>query len=171
MSFIVRAGNPMTDPAPEGLYPGVCVQVVDLGLVDTQWGTKHKCEIVFQIQEVNPKTSKRFEVSQKFNAVLTVGSSLRDFLEAWRGKKFSDDEASGFDIDRLIGINAQVQVIHNIGKQGGVFANVNTILPAPKGAPVLVPENYSKRPSPGVQGTPNAKPALAMPVNEEDVPF
>lgn len=128
--------------APEGLWSAVCVDVVDLGIVKTSFGEKPQIKIVFQLEERDPKTDKRFLVSRRFTPSLHEKASLRQILSAWRGRQFTADEVVEFDVERLIGANAQVQVMHAIGDEGQVWANVAAVVPPLKNTVKLVAENY-----------------------------
>jgi hypothetical protein len=46
MSFIIE-GKTTYPPAPEGLHHGVCVDIVDLGIVETSFGPKPKWMLVW----------------------------------------------------------------------------------------------------------------------------
>jgi hypothetical protein len=132
--------------APNGLHAGVCVDVVDLGNVTTQYGTKHFVQIRWQVQvdddDIPP--DKRFEVRRRFPLSLHPMSALRPFLESWRGKQFTEEEAKGFDLERLIGVNCQVQVLQE-ENNGRTYANVKTVVPVPKGQQSrLNPQDYTR---------------------------
>ena len=142
MSIIARDSRREWTPAPEGLHQAVCVDVVDVGLVQTQWGEKHRVRIVFQIDEINPDTNKRFEVSGWYNISLSEKSKLRPVLEAWRGRKFTKEELEGFDLEKLVNVPCQVQTVHNLSDEGRIFANVQAVVPAAKGIPKLTPQDY-----------------------------
>jgi hypothetical protein len=131
--------------APEGLHQAVCVDVVDLGDQDTPWGVKPKIEIRWQLDEVNPETQKRFEIRNRYTNSLHEKAVLRQTLETWRGKKFTSDELKGWDLEKLIGVNCQVQVVHKPGDEGRVWANVQAVVPAAKGALKLRPQDYVRQ--------------------------
>ena len=128
--------------APEGLWPAVCVDVVDLGIVTTQYGAQLKIQIRWQLEERDEKTGRRFLIVQSYTPSLHEKSKLRPLLEAWRGKKFNAEELKQFDIEKLLGANCQLQIIHNIKDEGRVFANVQAVVPMAKGAVKLRPEEY-----------------------------
>lgn len=130
--------------APEGLHPAVCVDVVDLGLKTTRYGDKHKVRIVWQIEERDPEHDRRHSASQMFTLSLHPDSVLSKTLEAWRGRKFTDDERNGFDLEKLIGAPCQVQIVHAPGTEGRVYANVQACVPLGKGMTALRPENYTR---------------------------
>lgn len=129
-------------PAPEGLHQSVCVDVVDLGLVKTAYGEKHKARIVWQIEEVNPDTGKRFDARRDFTLSLNEKGHLRPFLEAWRGRKFTKEELEGFDLEKLVGVACQVQIVHNISDEGTTYANVQAVVAPAKGVPKISPMDY-----------------------------
>ena len=108
--------------------------MVDLGDQETAWGVKPKIEIRWQLDEQNPETGKPFEVRSRYTNSLHEKAVLRQTLETWRGKKFTADELRGWDLEKLIGVNCQVQIVHKPGDEGRVWANVQAVVPAAKGA-------------------------------------
>jgi hypothetical protein len=127
MAFIIKDTGTDFEPAPEGLQHCVCVDVADLGMKDTQWGAKHKLRLVWELDQ-KMKDGRPYIVSAQFTVSLHPKSGLRKTLESWRGKKFTEQELAGFDLENLLGANAQVQVIHNTAEDGRVWANVATIV-------------------------------------------
>ena len=93
MSFIVSAKTYI--PAPEGLHQGVCVDVIDRGMVDTEYGKKHKCRIVFEIDK-KMADGRPFTASKIYNVNLNEKSTLRKDLQSWRGKQFTTTELQSF---------------------------------------------------------------------------
>lgn len=143
MPLLAKAKAGDFTAAPEGLWPAVCCDVVDLGMVmNAQWGEKHMIKIIWQLEEIDPKSKKPFIVIRRFGLSLSEKSHLRPILESWRGKKFTTEELAGFDLEKLIGANCQVQVIHNILKDGAVFANVQAVVPVAKNATMLKVRDY-----------------------------
>jgi hypothetical protein len=161
-------------PAPEGLHPAVCVDIVDMGEVENKFkpGTKqHKCRIVWQIAETDPDNEdKRFIVSGFYTVSLNEKANLRKDLENWRGRKFTSEELKGFDLEKLIGVNCQINVIHYQKPGGPTYANVETIVPIGKGMARMVPTDYVRvqdRPKDGLVSKPNPGESP----NDDDVPF
>lgn len=149
MPIFARKKESQFEPAPEGLHAAVCVDVWEPWTEErpAEWGggLLDKTRIVWLIEEVNPKTNKPFEVSQIYTLSLHPKSNLCKHLESWRGKQFTDQERLGFDVEKLISVNCQLQVIHRI-TDGGTYANVQTIVPAAKNGPrLLVPEGYIRK--------------------------
>lgn len=146
MAIIVKAGGEFT-PAPEGLWPGVCVDVVDKGIVQSNlYKPRHMIQIRWVLDAEPPMPDGRPHIAVRgFGATLGEKSALRPFLEAWRGKKFTEEELAGFDIENLIGVNGQIQILHNRSK-GTTYANVQAVVPYPRGlAKMIVPVGYIRQ--------------------------
>lgn len=143
-------------PAPAGLHRAVCVDVVDLGMVETTFGTKRMVRLVWQIEESMPD-GRMFSVGQRYAASLHEKANLRKVLESWRGKAFTAEELKGFDLEKLIGINCQLNVVQTV-RDGKTFANVQTVVPPAKGSTVLQADGSYTRvkdrePNPAFQNT------------------
>jgi hypothetical protein len=93
-----------------------------------------KIAIVYQIDEVNPETGKRYEVSVEKTLAFGPTAGLRKWLGNWRGKQYSDDEARnvGAPIHKLVGVNCLLTVEHKTSGKGRVYAIASNISPKPK---------------------------------------
>jgi hypothetical protein len=141
-ALIARRPRSSFAAAPEGLHAAVCVDVVNLGIVQGAYGAKHKVRIVWQLDAMDDEHGRRFDVARVYTLSLHERAALRKDLESWRGKKFTEVELDGFDLEKLIGASAQVQVTHDLGDDGTIYANVSTVVPPVKGAPKLVPLDF-----------------------------
>ncbi len=134
MAIIAKGNSGDFTPAPEGLWLGVCIDVVDKGMVESkQYKPRHVVQIRWVI-DAEPKlaTGKPHMCTRDFGLSLGDKSKLRPFLEAWRGKKFTTAELDGFDVEKLIGVCGQVQIIHNTTAEGKTYGNVAAVVPYPK---------------------------------------
>jgi hypothetical protein len=165
MSIVVKHDSKVWTPPPEGLHPAVCCDVVDLGPMDTPWGRKEKVRIRWQLEDINPDTGKRFDVSGLYTKSLSPKANLRSMLETWRAKRFSDQELQGFDLEKLLGVNAQVQVIHKPGDEGQVYANVQAVVPPAKGMVKLTVVDYVREQDRATVGH------APKPEDDDDIPF
>lgn len=135
--MIVTATASYKIPSP-GSVQGVLAEVVDLGIVTTEWnGEKrdsHKCLLTFEIDETVERegTEQRMIVSRRFTASLNEKAALRQFLEGWRGKTFTDEELAGFDLDKIVGTNAILSLVHNTDK-GKTYCNIDSAAALLKG--------------------------------------
>jgi hypothetical protein len=137
MPIVVKQLKLEYSVAPEGLHAAVCCDVVDKGVIKGQWGEAHKVEIRWQLEEIDPTTNppRPYMVVAWYTLSLHEKSRLRPMLAAWRGRKFTPEElAGGFDLEKLIGTNCQVQIVHNIREDGGTFASVQAVVPPAKDA-------------------------------------
>jgi hypothetical protein len=184
--MIVKAPSEQYPTAPEGTYPAVCVDVIDLGMVTTKFGgeenTRHMVRVVWQIDEEDADR-KRFMVRKDYTASLHEKAKLRGELKNWRGREFTFDELAGFDMEHLIAAPCMISVVHNQGSKGGTFANVGAVMKLPKGMTALKPEGYIRvkdrqteaQPVPS-NGKKQQPPPEEMPPNDfeasdDDVPF
>lgn len=140
--MIVREPESNYIPAPQGVHRAVCVDVVDMGKVDTQWGAKPMLRIHWEIEE-EMGDGKRFVVAQRYTASLHQKSTLRKDLEVWRGRPFTAEELRGFDLEKVIGIPCNLQVMHNT-KGDKTYANVAGIMP-PRGDDRIEPSGTYTR--------------------------
>jgi hypothetical protein len=144
--FNGSSGKKDFDPCPEGPQQLVCVDVVDLGILPTQYGDKPKVRVVFYTADIDPITQKPYRVSGQYTNSLHEKAGLRKTLESWWGRKLTPEEADGnVDPEALIGKNAFASIVHSstLGKNGKPYANLGSIMPLPKGMPELkVPADF-----------------------------
>jgi hypothetical protein len=144
MAIIAKDTGGGFTPHPEGQFRAVCVDVVDKGLVETTWQGKtrsqHKIRVVFQTEEQMPD-GKPAMASRSFTLSLGEKSALRPFLEAWRGRKFTGEELAGFDVEKLIGAGAVIQIVHE-HKGDKVYDNITSIMKLMKGMEALKVRDY-----------------------------
>lgn len=153
MAIIVRDTGGNFPPCPEGLHQAVCVDVVDLPDQETAFGVKDMVQITWQTEDIETQDkdgnltgkSQRYLVFRRYNASLNKKSSLFKDLSSWRGRKFTPEELAGFDVEKLIGVNCQIQVAHNIKDGGGVYANVQAVVPLPRNANKIQAVNFTRK--------------------------
>ena len=113
-------------PTEEGVHLAVCYGVIDLGHQHNEKFQKDEHKILIQwelpnlridIKDNGETVSKPRAISRRFTLSLGEKSHLRPFLESWRGKKFTGGELAEFDITKLIGVNCQLQVLHQVLNQ------------------------------------------------------
>lgn len=175
MPIPVSAGSSASfTPCPQGVHQAVCVDVVDMGNLEVVWnGTKkvqHKVRIVWQVEELMDD-GKPFLVQKRYTASLHEKAQLRKDLESWRGRAFTEDELKSFDLERLLGVNALLNVVQAT-RDGKTFANVTAVMPMKKGMQPMHATNYTrvvdrKPDAPGQPTEHEEPPALT----DDDIPF
>jgi hypothetical protein len=141
MAIVAKGSNFV--PCPAGLHQAVCADVIDNGMVEGVYGTKHKVTLVFQVN-VSMDNGKPFLVQRRYTLSLDQKANLRKDLESWRGKPFSADELKGFDLEKLLGVNAQLNV-QQTDRDGTTYANITAIVPLGKGMPKMKVAGYVRK--------------------------
>ena len=124
-------------PIPEGMYQGVCHMVFDLGTLYSEHWKKSSRKVLIGWEIPDERidmdgVSMPMVISKRYTLSLHEKASLRGDLEAWRSKKFTAEELNGFNIQKLMGVNCNIQILHN-EYEGKTYANVVTITPLMKG--------------------------------------
>lgn len=136
--------------ASEGQHQCVLVDVIDLGMQQESYmggppKMVHKCALVWQIEEINPDTSNPFEMSKEFTVSMGEKANLRKFLGVWRGKSYTDAEATeGAPLHKLYAINGLMGIEHKQSKSNPerTYANVLSVSPLPKAMQKIQPNEY-----------------------------
>lgn len=132
MSIVLsNKGGGSFEPTPEGNYKAICYKMVDMGSHENSYGNlQRKIRLSFQLfegmdDEENPVKplmiegeEKPYQQSEMFTASLNDRASLRKFLEQWREKPFSEEEAENFVLDKLLGAAASIKIVHAKSKDG-----------------------------------------------------
>lgn len=166
-----------------GEHQAVCSQIHNLGYQDFNGKISPSPKIAF-IFEIDQKikegdfAGKPLLMTQEFLLYMAEGSKLRTFLENWRGRPFTQDEAQGFTLRTALRKPCTLLVTHDRKKDGTPKAKIAGIGPAkgPAIAPVIteIPKFISDKIA--AQKQPPIKRAMAPaggppPQGEDDLPF
>lgn len=167
----------------EGQYLAVVADVVDLGVVTGQFGPKERVQVVFLLDGINSQ-GENFRISGFYNKSLHEKATLRKTLKAILRREVT----GSFDMDEIIGTTVGLVIEHNDGTDGKTYANIQAIIPAPKGQRMEIPADFQRQVEKDGTGTTDnpavkkdAKKATAKPtfakaaptqtVSDEDIPF
>ncbi len=139
------------EPCPEGRHPLICVDIFRVEPEEQTYdGVTKLYEKVMFVFQAFPESGERdtkgnpFQVERKFTWSLAPQSLLRPFLEHWRGRDFSEEEAKRFDVSKCKGVSAWGTIIHNTR-----FVNIQDIEPYSDNDGKLLPdlkaEAYTRR--------------------------
>ena len=186
---------------PEGMTQLVLTDLIDLGdKVEAYPGSpeklSHKAAFLYQSSQINPDTSRPFELSVEVTVSWNEKANMRKWLGNQRGRPFSDQEAlNPPDLATFVGMNGLGNVIHQANKAGTrTYAKLTTIAPLMPGmAPIPPSAGYQRAPfwasrkeeyrkqaqafkdAAGVTSAPapldQMPPALAGPATDDDLPF
>lgn len=131
---------------PSGTYAARCYSMVHIGTNEEEYMGKKKMLNKVRITWELPTELKVFKeengeqpysISKEFTLSMYEKANLRKFLESWRGKGFTEQEAKEFDISALIGVPCMLSVIHKVSKSSGKpYADISAVSTVPKGMDV-----------------------------------
>lgn len=153
-------------PAPEGLHNAVCVDVIDMGLVEGAFGKKHTIRLVWELDALM-EDQRRFVIQRRYTASLHEKSQLFKDLKSWRGKPFTPEELNGFDLEKLVGAPCQILVEH-ADREGTTYANVKAIMKADPSRKLIKSGDYVR-----VKDREDERQAVTTPAGEDEdtIPF
>ncbi len=115
-------------PHPEGIHPAVCLDVMDLGLVESEFQGQrkmvNKVKITFE-SEAKTDDGKRCSVSKNFTASLHPKAKLAEFLGKWRGRPVAPGET--IDLQKLIGACCTLVISHQRNLAGKTYASIDAV--------------------------------------------
>lgn len=129
------------EPIPAGSYAARCYSMVHIGTVETSYEGQKKLQNKVRITWELPTELKVFKeeegerpmvISREFTLSMHEKSALRKFLESWRGKAFSDEEARSFDVTKLLGKECLISILTK-EKEGKKYAEISGVSTLPKG--------------------------------------
>ncbi len=115
-------------PHVEGIHPAVCVDVIDLGMVETEFqGQKrlvNKVRLFFETEQKNEE-GKNCVISKTFTASLHPKAKLAEFLGKWRGRPVVPGES--IDLAKLVGANCTLVISHQQNMVGRTYASIDAV--------------------------------------------
>lgn len=121
---------------PAGNQLAVCIAAVDIGTQETTFGNKHQFLLRWELVEEQMSDGRPFTMwSDRYTWSMNEDANLRKDLESWRGQPFkeSDFGPDGFNVKKLLGVPAMINVVHKDKKNGGgQFSKITAITPPHK---------------------------------------
>ena len=123
------------EKAPEGMHVGRCYRVIDCGThLNPVFGKEQRLawiyfELPTTLMTKGEAQGKPFIIGKRYGLSHNEKANLRLDLESWYGKQFDTaalDKAGGFDLEKLVGRPALLNVIHS---EDGKYANIKSINP------------------------------------------
>jgi hypothetical protein len=115
-------------PHPEGIHPGVCIDCIDLGMVESEWQGERrmnpKLKLVFETEQ-KTEDGRNCTVSKNFTASLHPKARLAEFIGKWRGRPVMPGES--IDLSKLIGASCTLVVSHQQNLVGKTYASIDAI--------------------------------------------
>lgn len=126
--------------APEGMHVARCFKIIDCGThLDEKFQKQKRIgwlfwELPAALMEADDKgIQKPFIIGKRYNLSHNEKSILRLDLENWYGKRFNTvdlDKSGGFDLEKVMGRPALLNVVHS---EDGKYANIASVNPLAQG--------------------------------------
>ena len=117
-----------SQPHPEGIHPAICVDVIDLGMVEVDFQGQrkmvNKLKLVFESEQKTAE-GRNWTVSKNFTASLHPKAKLAEFLGKWRGRVIVPGET--IDMTKLIGACCTLVISHQQNMVGRTYASIDAI--------------------------------------------
>jgi hypothetical protein len=135
-------------PHPEGAFPALCVDVINLGQrVETFQGkikVAAKLALVFRTGQ-RRDDGEYFEIAAEFTNSMNEKAALRKFMEAWRGKAYTDEQVrEGVPVHKMEAQRALVNVMHQTSKSGRQYAKIGSVMRLPAGMELPETGDYKR---------------------------
>ncbi len=135
MSLTLTESTATFELPPAGPQAARCIRLIDLGTQPTDYQgevrNSRKVLLTWRLSELRAD-GEPFTVSRRFTASLHEKSALRAFLKSWRGKDFTPDELCAFDLKKLLGAPALLNLTHT-QRGGRDYCDIASVSPIPKG--------------------------------------
>lgn len=145
MGVVAPGGGREFELCPKGWTQAVCVDVVELGLIPSQWGEKYKVQLRFQTAKRDSE-GRRFLLFSRQTQSMNPRANLYKLVSGWLGRDIPPDEREFFDLEEhLLGKNCMIHVVHSEpDAQGVVWANIQSITPVQDEMRAIEPEDYTR---------------------------
>jgi hypothetical protein len=125
--------NSLAFLVPAGTHPAICYCVAELGTQETAYGKKPMLHIGWELPDERLADGRPAVVSRRYAVSAAPQSALRNDIESWQGRRFSDIDLDTFDLADLVGNTCQVSIQHSDAAGGRIYANVTAVLPPARG--------------------------------------
>jgi hypothetical protein len=127
--------------APEGQFVAICYDVADIGEIKTQFGSKHKVLIDFQLPVNDPASGLPYTCGQTFTKSMNEKANLRKFMEQWRGRAYTEEQIKAkVPLGRMKGVPALISIARKTQANGKTYANIIAISMVPEQLRGSVPQ-------------------------------
>jgi len=144
MSFYVENGGQASNfkNVPGGLHLARCYRIVDLGTQKSEYNSevsfKRKIMVGWELhgedsdgQPLMTDDLKPMAIFKNYTLSWGEKATLRIDLQAWRGKPFSSEEMTRFDLKNILGQWCMANVIQK-PVNGKIYSNVASLTPVPQ---------------------------------------
>lgn len=131
-------GQTPREKHPAGMVQAILCAVEDIGVQKGEWQgqakNRRKIVLIWETSEMQADGTP-FVLAKTYTASMADNANLRADLEGWHGGAFTPEELKAFDVDKFIGKNCLLNIVHS---ENGKYANIAGITPVMKGMPPLI---------------------------------
>jgi len=128
------SGGSDFEQVPTGTHNAICYKLVDAGTSLNEYqgeiSKKHNVFIFWELPELRMADDRPMSINCQYTLSLNKLSKLRQHLQAWRNKSFTEEELNSFDLTKILGTTCKVDV----GLTSGGNAKVQGVFCADGGA-------------------------------------
>lgn len=144
MAIVARTEHDTGPKPPEGQHAVTCCDVVDIGMVEVVWEgvtkQQHKIDVMFWLGKEDDD-GKPYIANRRFTLTMSERGALRPFLEAWRGKPYTEGQAlQGIDVEKMVGVPAYIQIQNN--EKG--YPRIVSVMGLPEGLEAPSTNGYTR---------------------------
>ena len=137
------AGGSDFEQVPTGTHNAICYKLVDAGTSLNEYqgeiSKKHNVFIFWELPELRMADDRPMSINCQYTLSLNKLSKLRQHLQAWRNKSFTEEELNSFDLTKILGTTCKVDV----GLTSGGNAKVQGVFCAAGGAKKVATVRWS----------------------------
>lgn len=124
-------------PVPVGTHHATVIRIIDLGTQKTEFQNEIKMQPKILIQweihadgdpELLTEDGKPMIVSKRYTASMHSKSQLANDLKSWRGRDFTEEEKSAFNLANILGKTCLLSIVHEQSvDKTKTYANIGSI--------------------------------------------
>jgi len=145
------SGNTSRPKLEVGSQIGILYGIIDLGTQSVEWNGQSKLQRKIMLQFEFPDTTHVFDekkgpeplvLSRKFTWTMSENGHFRAFINGWRGKALTDEQAKAFDVGAMIGVAGLVNVTER-DYNGKTYQNIDSVSKLPKAMQANLPKVHN----------------------------
>lgn len=110
-------GSTEFEQLPVGSWNATCYKIADLGTSMTEFKgeskKQHQVSLFFEVRDKLTTDGRPMSIFNKYTLSLHEKSKLRQHLQQWRNKPFTQEELLGFDLQNVLGVSCKIEVAEN----------------------------------------------------------
>lgn len=149
MAIIAQDNAKVFEKPNSGEYVGVIADVVDLGIVPTQYGNKARVRIVWVLGKPDGSGYAVDSEGKPYQVINELTASMNekaDLFKLVRAVLDTNPPAGPYDVEQLIGKSKMLFVVREKSKDGAKdYANIKAVLPLKPGVGALqIPTGFKR---------------------------